>query len=206
MTEHPKFAAADHDVHELIRRRWSPRAFDAARPVPRTELMRLFEAARWAPSSFNEQPWRFLVLERDESPGSSWRALMSTLTPRNQSWASAAPVLVLVAVKPTFDQDGSVNQVAWYDAGQAVAFLSLQATAQGISLRQMEGFDRDAARAAVQLAAGFEPAVVMAVGYAGEPESLAIEKHREAERKPRQRRAVEEIVEFVRAELTEGTE
>jgi nitroreductase len=197
MTEHPKFAAAEHDVHELIRRRWSPRAFDAARPVPRAELLRLFEAARWAPSSFNEQPWRFLVLERNESPGSSWRALMSTLTVRNQSWAAAAPVLVLVAVKPTFDQNGAVNQVAWYDAGQAVAFLSLQATAQGISLRQMEGFDRDAARTALQVPSGFEPAVVMAVGYAGEPESLEFEKHREAERKPRQRRAVGEIVTFL---------
>ena len=143
MTEYPKFAAADHDVHELIRRRWSPRAFDAARPVPRAELMRLFEAARWAPSSFNEQPWRFIVAERDGA-AATWRALMDTLTPRNQSWAAAAPVLVLTAVKATFDQNGDVNQMGWYDAGQAVAFLSLQATAQGLSLRQMEGFDREA--------------------------------------------------------------
>ena len=205
MTEHPKFAAADHDVHELIRRRWSPRAFDAARPVPRAELMRLFEAARWAPSSFNEQPWRFLVIERDESPA-PWRAVMDTLTPRNQAWAAAAPVLVLAAVKTTYDQNGAVNQMSWYDAGQAVAFLSLQATSQGLSLRQMEGFDREAARAALRVAAGFEPAVVMAVGYAGDPESLAIEKHREAERRPRQRRALGEIVVFVGAESTEGTE
>ena len=196
MTEHPKFAAADHDVHELIRRRWSPRAFDAARPVPRAELMRLFEAARWAPSSFNEQPWRFLVIGRDESPG-PWRALMDTLTSRNQAWAAAAPVLVLAAVKTTYDQNGEVNQMSWYDAGQAVAFLSLQATSQGLSLRQMEGFDREAARAALRVPTMFEPAVVMAVGYAGDPESLTIDKHREAERRPRQRRALGEIVTFV---------
>ena len=202
MTEHPKFAAADHDVHELIRRRWSPRAFDAARLVPRAELMRLFEAARWAPSSFNEQPWRFLAIAREESPD-AWRALMATLTPRNQSWAAAAPVLVLVAVKTTFES-GAVNQVGWYDAGQAVAFLSLQATAQGLSLRQMEGFDRDAARAAVRVPAGFNAAVVMAIGYAGDPESLPFDKHREAERRPRQRRALGEIVTFV-TEVAEGT-
>jgi len=205
MTEHPKFAAADHDVHELIRRRWSPRAFDAARPVPRAELMRLFEAARWAPSSFNEQPWRFLVIGRDESP-SPWRALMDTLTTRNQAWAAAAPVLVLAAVKTTYDQNGAVNQMSWYDAGQAVAFLSLQATSQGLSLRQMEGFDREAARAALRVPAGFEPAVVMAVGYAGDPESLAFEKHREAERRPRQRRALGEIVMFAGEESAEGAE
>ena len=205
MSEHPKFAAADHDVHELIRRRWSPRAFDPARPVARAELMRLFEAARWAPSSFNGQPWRFLVIERDEA-SALWRLLMDTLTPRTQSWAAAAPVLVLAAVKTTYDQNGAANQMSWYDAGQAVAFLSLQATSQGLSVRQMEGFDREAARAALRVPPGFEPAVVMAVGYAGDPESLAIEKHREAERRPRQRRALGEIVVFVGEELTEGTE
>ena len=71
---HPKDRRADHDIHELIRHRWSPRAFDAKRPVPRAELLRLFEAARWAPSSRNEQPWRFLVVERDSMP-EEWRAL-----------------------------------------------------------------------------------------------------------------------------------
>ena len=195
MTDHPKFAAADHDVHELIRRRWSPRAFDPARLVARDELLRLFEAARWAPSSFNEQPWRFLVVEREQS-AVAWRALMHTLTPRNQSWAAAAPVLVLAAVKNTYERGGAVNQMAWYDAGQAVAFLSLQATSQGLSLRQMEGFDRSTAKEALRVPEDFEPAVVMAIGYAGDPESLTHEKHREAERKPRQRRALGEIVFF----------
>lgn len=197
MSDHPKFAAADHDVHELVRRRWSPRSFDAARPVPRAELLRLFEAARWAPSSFNEQPWRFFVACRDEAP-LGWRTLMDTLTARNQSWAAAAPALVLVAVKTTFDRGGAVNQMAYYDAGQAVGFLSLQATSQGLSIRQMEGFDREAAREKLRIPDGFDPAVVMAVGYAGDPEALTVDSHREAEKKPRVRRAVGEIVVWVR--------
>jgi nitroreductase len=184
---HPKIARPDHAIHELIARRWSPRAFDAARPVPREELLRLFEAARWTPSSGNEQPWAFLVLERDAG-GGAHRALFDTLTARNQAWAASAPVLVLVAVRGALASVESVAPSAWYDAGQAVAFLTLQATAQGLSIRQMEGFDRGRARTACAVPPAFEPAVVMAIGYAGDPEALPVEKHRTAEVQPRVRR------------------
>jgi nitroreductase len=190
---HPKLARADHDIHELIRQRWSPRAFDAARAVPRAELMRLFEAARWAPSSRNEQPWRFLLLGRDESP-EEWRAFFETLTPSNQAWAAAAPVLVLAAVRPQFEDLGVANQMSWWDAGQAVAYLTLQATSQGLSVRQMEGFDRARAREACAIPAEFEPAVAIAIGYAGDPEALTVEKHRSAETQPRKRRPVADIL------------
>ena len=134
--QHPKHALPDHDIHELIGKRWSPRAFDAARPVSRVELMKLFEAARWAPSSFNAQPWRFIVLDR-ETHRDAWQRTLATLTPRNQSWAAAAPVLVVIAVRTTFEQTGTPNMLAWYDAGQAVATMALQATAQGLGLRQV---------------------------------------------------------------------
>jgi nitroreductase len=103
-------------------------------------------------------------------------------------------VLVLVAVRLTHERDEMVNSHAWYDAGQAVAFLTLQATATGLGTRQMQGFDRDAARQACLVPPPFEPAVVMAIGHAGDPGSLAVEVDREAETRPRDRRAIDEFV------------
>jgi nitroreductase len=188
---HPKHAAADHEVLEIIRRRWSPRAFDANRAVPAAELARLFEAARWAPSSGNEQPWRFLVADRARASGLH-AGLVGTLTGKNPAWAGAAPVLVLACVRVTLERGETPNPHAWYDTGQAVALLTLQATSQGLSVRQMEGFDRERARQAANVPAPFEPAVVMAIGYSGDPESLGYEKHRAAELTPRHRRPIGE--------------
>ena len=190
---HPKIASADHEIHELILRRWSPRAFDGARDVPRGELLRLFEAARWSPSSGNEQPWAFVVADRARD-AEAHAVLLATLTERNQAWARAAPVLVLVAVRLAPDDDNRPAPAPWYDAGQAVAFLTLQATSQALSIRQMAGFDHARAREACHVPADFEPAVVMAIGYAGDPEALAVERHREAERQPRARRLMTEFV------------
>ena len=140
--------------------------------------MRLFEAARWAPSSFNAQPWRFIVLDRD-THRDVWQRMLATLTPRNQSWAAAAPVLVVIAVRTTFEQTGTPNMLAWYDAGQAVATMSLQATAQGLGLRQMEGFDRARARTELAVPEGYDLPAVIAIGYVGDPDTLPHEPHRE---------------------------
>ena len=186
---HPKTASTDHDILDLIRHRWSPRAFDPSRDVAITDLWRLFEAARWAPSSMNEQPWRFVVASRTRSP-EAHAALVGAMTGRNPEWAGSAPMLVLVALRPTLERNETINPHAWYDVGQAVAFLTLQATSIGLSVRQMEGFDRERARAACAVPEPFEPAVIMAIGYAGDPEALTVDKHREAERKPRSRRPV----------------
>jgi nitroreductase len=191
--KHPKAAGADHEILDVIRDRWSPRAFDAARPVERADLLRLFEAARWTASSFNEQPWRFVVADRTREPGVH-RALLGSLLGKNPLWAAAAPVLSLVAVRRTLERDGNVNAHAWYDTGQAVSTLALQATALGIAVRQMQGFDPDLARAACGVPAEFEPAVVMAIGYPGDPGLLPVESHRDAERTPRQRRPIAEFV------------
>ncbi len=190
---HPKVARVDHSIHELIQHRWSPRAYDAARPVPRAELMRLFEAARWAPSSRNEQPWRFLVLDRDAAPAGR-QMLFETLMQSNQAWAASAPVLVLAAVRTSYEDTGALNKMAYYDAGQAVALLTIQATSQGLSVRQMEGFDRARARQAFGIPAEFEPAVAMAIGYAGDPEALSLDKHKAAEMQPRKRRPLSDFV------------
>jgi nitroreductase len=190
---HPKHAPADHEILDVIRERWSPRAFDAARAVPQRELHRLFEAARWAPSSSNEQPWRFVVADRFRTPD-SFAALHASLLGSNQAWASSAPVLILVAVNLVLARTGGVNRSAWYDTGQAVGFLTLQATAIGVAIRQMEGFEHDRARAACGVPESFEPAVVMAAGYPGDPDLLAAERHRVAERQPRSRQPIEEFV------------
>jgi nitroreductase len=193
MSSHPKTARADHEILDVIRRRWSPRAFDPARTVARADLLRLFEAARWAPSSGNEQPWRFVVADRAGAPA-SFAALAGSLTGRNPLWAHAVPTLVLVAVRATLESNDAANQHAWYDAGQAVAFLTLQATSIGLAVRQMEGFDHEQARQACAVPAPFEPAVLMAIGYSGDPESLTYDKHRAAERAPRSRKPLTDFV------------
>jgi len=190
---HPKTARPDHEILDLIQRRWSPRAFDPSRDVPREQLLRLFEAARWAPSAGNAQPWRFVASSRRQSP-EGFAALLSSLEPKNRAWAEAAPVLVLVAVDETRAPGQSSSPGAWYDTGQAVAFLTLQATAMGLSIRQMEGFDAERAREVCAVPTPFAPAVVMAIGVAGDPAALPIEKHRDAERQPRNRRPVGEFV------------
>jgi nitroreductase len=189
---HPKIARPDHEILEVIRDRWSPRAFDS-RPISSADLYRLFEAARWAPSSRNEQPWRFVVTDRERTP-EAYQALLASLMPRNQAWAAAAPVLVLVVVRLTHERDEVVNAHAWYDAGQAVAFFTLQATAMALGVRQMQGFDAASAARACQIPPPFEPAVVMAVGHVGDPETLTSDAHRAAELRPRDRRAITEFV------------
>ena len=155
---HPKIAKADHDILDVIRHRWSPRAFDPGKDVSTADLRRLFEAARWAPSSMNEQPWRFVVASRTRTP-ETFAALVESLTGKNPIWAGAAPVFVLTAVRLTTERDETVNAHAWYDTGQAVGFLVLQATGMGLSIRQMEGFDHERARAACQVPPPFEPAL-----------------------------------------------
>jgi nitroreductase len=192
MTSHPKHAVPEHDILDLIRRRWSPRAFDASRPIERAELRRVFEAARWAPSSFNDQPWRFVVADRWRTP-ESFAAMFDTLDASNRAWAGQAAVLALVVTARHLKRTGAPNRNAWYDAGQAVAFLSLQATSVGLGLRQMEGFDRDRARERFGVPDGFEPLVMMAIGYPGDPETLSSERHRAAEVQPRSRQPVAEF-------------
>lgn len=203
---HPKIARADHEILDVIRHRWSPRAFDPNRDVSLDDLRPLFEAARWAPSSRNEQPWRFVVTHRRRTP-EAFEALLASATSKNRAWAAAAPVLVLAAVRLNHEAIEVPNPNAWYDAGQAVAFLTLQATAQQLSVRQMQGFDPSVARTALGVPAPFEPAVIMAIGYAGDPDALTVPGHREAERMPRIRRALAEFVfEGVWGKTLEGAE
>lgn len=188
---HPKHADADHEVLDLIRERWSPRAYDTSRPVSRVDLWRLFEAARWTPSSRNEQPWRFILVDRLEHQ-EIHAALVRTLTVGNQAWAPLASALVVVAAKKTIGDD--TNRHAMYDTGQAVAYLTIQAQSQGLAIRQMEGFDRAAAINVCQVPDDFELAAILAVGYPGSPDQLPVEKHRRSEVSPRSRRPATDFV------------
>jgi len=192
-TPHPKHATADHLVLDVIRERWSPRAYDSSKTIPHDELWRLFEAARWTPSSRNEQPWRFVVVDKIAHPA-AYAAIVATMTPGNQAWAPLAPVLIAVAAKLTVGESADVNRHALYDTGQAVAYLTIQAQSQGLAARQMEGFDRVAAAQVCEVPSDYDLAAVIALGYLGPPDVLPNEKHRQLEVTPRVRRAAADFV------------
>lgn len=162
-------------VHELIDRRWSPRRF-AERPVPGESTLRtLFEAARTAPSSFNEQPWAFVVATRREPE--AWRRVHACLVPGNRKWAESAPVLMLTFAKERFERGDRPNRHAFHDLGQAMAVLTVQATHLQLGVHQMAGFSAEEVRARFSVPEGWCPATAVAVGY---PE----EERPERERKP----------------------
>ncbi len=183
-----KPANTDIPIHELARQRWSPRAF-AERSVSDADLRTLLEAARWAPSAMNEQPWRLIVAKREEP--AAFERLAASLAPGN-AWAKRAPVLIAVVARETHRHNDQPNPHAWHDTGQAIAWLSAQATALGLSVHQMGGFDASVVRATYGVPDGFSPVSVVAVGYVGEPEQLSEELARR-ERAPRERLAPAEL-------------
>lgn len=164
-----RVAPTDHDVLPLVRARWSPRAF-ADRAVAPETLRSLLEAARWAPSAYNEQPWRFIVALRQD-PEAFERAL-SLLVEGNQAWAYGAPVLLFGLARRTFTRNGRPNAHAWHDLGQAAAWLTVEATHRGLAVHQMAGIRADAVRQAYDIPEDFEPVTALAIGYPGRPDLL----------------------------------
>ncbi len=185
-----KLAASDHPIHEVIRSRWSPRAF-SKKPVPADALKSLFEAARWAASSYNDQPWAYVVATREDTE--NFNKLLSVLMEGNQIWAKNAPVLALAVARLNFHHNGSPNRVAVYDVGAASANLTFEATSRGLAVHQMAGFYPDKAREVFQIPAGWEPIAALAIGYPGDAEGLP-EKLRQAEVAPRSRKPLSEFV------------
>ena len=177
-------------IHDLIRDRWSPRAF-SDKPVQPEVLASLFEAARWAPSSFNEQPWAYLVATKDDPE--NFAKMLSVLVDFNAGWAKNAPVLVLAVARLTFQNNGKPNRNAFYDTGAASALLSVEATARGLVVHQMAGFDAEKARQAFAIPSGWEPIAAMAIGYPGDTSSLP-DSLREKELAPRTRKPLSEFV------------
>jgi nitroreductase len=180
----------DNKVHDLIDKRWSPRAFDS-RPAEAEKLMRIFEAARRSPSSFNEQPWRYLV--GIQGQGETWNKIFSVLTESNQKWTKFAPVIGIIVAKSDFSKNGKPNKHKFYDAGQSAAFLTLQATAEGLYVHQMAGFSADKASEVFKIPQGFEPITAFALGYLGNPEILP-EDIRKTEGKKVIRKELSEII------------
>lgn len=185
-----KPAPTDHPVHELIRERWSPRAF-ADRSVEPETLASLFEAARWSASCFNEQPWAYLVARREDKE--AFTRLLGCLVPGNQAWAKGAAVLALSVAKRAFDHDGRPNRHAFHDVGQAAAQLTFEATARGLRVHQMAGFDVEKARTEHAIPAGWDPVAAIAIGYPADPKSLS-DDVRERENAPRKRKPITDFV------------
>lgn len=182
-------ADAAFPIHDLMRARWSPRAFSDV-SVTADELSSLFEAARWAPSCFNEQPWSFLVGTKGSA---AFDRLASCLVEANRSWAGEAGALVLAVTSRQFRRNGKPNRHAEHDLGLALGQFGLQATALGLVIHQMAGFDVEAARESLKLPEGQEPFTMVAVGRPGEASSLP-EALAERERAPRERRGQDEFV------------
>ncbi len=183
-----KLAHTQFPIHDLLARRWSPRAFDE-RTIDAGLLQTLFEAARWAPSSNNEQPWRFIVASKENE--TDWNRLFDCLTEGNRRWVFRAPVLVLSIAGMNFEDDGKPNRHAFHDTGLAAENLVLQATASGLVAHQMAGFDVEKARDYLGIPTGYEPVAMIAIGYPGDPAVLP-ERLRERELRPRSRRPIQE--------------
>ena len=185
-----KPAPSDFPVHELVRERWSPRAF-ADKPVPQDVLRSIFEAARWAPSSFNEQPWAYIVATKDDKE--NFEKMLSALVDFNVQWAKSAPILALAVAKLAFANNNAPNRNAQYDTGAATALLSVEATARGLAVHQMAGFDAEKARKVFEIPKGWEPIAALAIGYSGDPASLPAPL-KDREMAPRTRKPIAEFV------------
>lgn len=158
----------DHHINPLLLHRWSPRAM-SGEVVKKDTLNRLFEAARWAPSSYNEQPWRFLYATR-ESP--SWKTFLGLLVEANQAWAHTAGALVVVLSKKTFARNGSDNRVHVFDAGAAWQNIALQGADMGLVVHGMGGFDVERARKELGVPDDFSVIAMIAVGRPGPLENV----------------------------------
>jgi nitroreductase len=185
-----KPAPTDHEIHPLLKERWSPRALSAT-DVSEQALLRLFEAARWAASSSNEQPWRFILAKKSDE--AAFLRLWECLMPGNQPWAKNAGALVLVVAGTHFGGSGKPNRHAFHDAGLAVGQLTVQATSMGLYLHQMAGFKVDQARQGFAIPEGFEPVSVIAIGSLGDKAELSDEL-RAREEAPRVRQPLKSLV------------
>jgi len=161
----------EHKTHGLFQKRWSPRAFDANQPVSQQDLHSCLEAARWAPSCFGAEPWRFIVCHKENNQ-EAWAKLLACLAPKNQEWAQFAPVLLMVCTHQVFEHNGRDNNWAEYDAGAASVSLCLQATALGLVTHQMGGFDAEVVRDSFAVPKDFKPMAAMALGYQGDVNQL----------------------------------
>jgi len=183
-----QYIKPEYDVDEIFLNRWSPRAM-SGEEISEDELMTLFEAAKWAPSSFNSQPWRFLYARRNTE---NWLPFFNLLAEFNQAWAKNASALIVITSKKTFEHNGKPARTHSFDAGAAWQNLALQGSARGLGVHGMQGFDYDKAREVLNVPDDCEVEAMVAVGKPGNKEELP-EKLREREF-PSARKKLSEIV------------
>ena len=184
-----KHAKVDAPVEDLISKRWSPRAYSDT-PVSAADLKTIFTAAGWAGSSYNEQPWRFIVGRKGDE---TYKKIFDSLVPMNQGWAKSAPVLYATVGKKIFTQNGQPNAYALHDTGAASATASLQAAALGLYTHGMGGFDKETFRAYFGIPSDFEIGAVWTLGYLRDPENLP-DNFKSSEQEPRTRKPLTEFV------------
>ncbi len=187
MKPQPQFS---HELHPLLQRRWSPRAF-SPQPVAEEQLLTLLEAARWAASANNEQPWRFIYAAKEQSE--RYSRLFDCLNESNRIWAATAPALIMTLVKTHFEKSGRPNRWALHDLGLAIGNLTTQASALDLYVHNMGGFSAEKGRQLFDLPADVEPVTMIAVGYLGDPEQLP-EPLKGRELAQRQRKPLEELI------------
>lgn len=185
-----KPASNQYYLHELIKQRWSPLAFNN-RPIETEKIGSLLEAARWAASCFNEQPWFFIVATQDDPQ--EYEKLLSCLVEANQKWAKDAPLLMLSVAKLFFEHNNKPNRHAFHDIGLAVGNLTLQAQSLGLFVHQMGGFDADQARRLYHIPQDYEPVAAMAIGYPGNVSQLDPDLQ-ERQLSPRTRKPLRDFV------------
>ena len=178
-------------IHDLMAKRWSPRAYDAERQVTRGQLAQLLEAARWAPSCNGDQPTRYLIWERRHDP-EGWQQAFDCLSENNRKWVKNVPVLMLSCAGSVFAHNGKPNRYGAHDTGASSMSLALQGTALGLAVHQMGGYDAAKAREAFAIPAEYTPMAMIAVGYQASPDVLDDET-KAKELKPRSRKALSEL-------------
>ncbi|MBC7451077.1 MAG: nitroreductase family protein [Cytophagales bacterium] len=188
-----KEAVTERPVHSLILKRWSARSFNS-KEITEEELNTILEAASWAPSAMNEQPWRYVAALKQHEAG--FKAILECLVPGNALWAKAAAALLVCYTKRTYTQNDHINVSADHDTGMANQNLLLQALSMNIYGHIMGGFDKEKTREAFQLGEDFDPLCVIALGYLGEADQLE-EPFKGRETTPRVRKAMNEFVTFL---------
>ncbi len=166
---HIKTAKTDHLIQSTLTERWSPYAFQD-KLIPRSDLLAILEAARWAASAYNEQPWNYIVASRDQE--AAFAQAVSCLVEPNQAWAKNTSAILLTVVRENYSKNGKANGTAEHDTGIAAGNICVEATARGISVHQMAGIIADRIRQVYALPEGLQPLTAIALGYAAEPDQV----------------------------------
>jgi nitroreductase len=178
-------------INETLANRWSGRAYDASKQVSHEQIIALLEAARWAPSCFGDQPWRFIVWDKN-ADAQAWQQGFDCLVPGNQAWVKDAPVLLLVCADTLFNHNQKPNRWAQYDTGAAAENMCLQASSMGLMAHQMGGFDADKARVTCTIPEQYTPMAMMSIGYPADIATLEGDVLAR-ETAPRTRRPINEL-------------